>query len=216
MNCERKGRRISAPHVAATLILLALGLLAAPAAQAAKPSVIAFGAQPAPASAEVILGEVDPGGEQTEFLAAYGLASSHWCAEQPNVKEPSLELELELELGLPGRPLGLFGQIGGSGFSPPHSTPPAPLGYSDEEDHAVAVEVGELDPGDEYCAELVAFNASGSAISTKIVFTLGAPRIRGTAYEATDNTLAAEVDPAGEATEYQVLYAPIASEWCSS
>ena len=30
------------------------------------------------------------------------------------------------------------------------------------------------------------------------------------------NTLQAEIDPAGEATDYQVLYAPIASEWCTS
>ena len=78
------------------------------------------------------------------------------------------------------------------------------------------MEVGELDPGQEYCAELVAFNAFGSATSTKVVFTLGAPRISATHYVAADNTLQAEVDPAGEATEYLVLYAPIASEWCSS
>ena len=84
-----------------------LGLLVAPAAQAAKPSAIAFGAQPAPGDSEVILGEIDPGGEHTEFLVAYGLASSQWCTEQPDVDVPGLELSLR------AGPLGLLAWIGG-------------------------------------------------------------------------------------------------------
>ena len=85
--------------------------------------------------------------------------------------------ELELELGLPDDQLSLWGHIGGSGNPPPHVTPATALGFSDREDHAVAVELGELDPGDEYCAQLVAFNASGFAASAKVVFTLGAPTV---------------------------------------
>jgi hypothetical protein len=183
-----------------------LGLLAAPAAQAAKPSAIAFGAQPAPGNSEVVLGEIDPGGERTEFLARYGYAGSRWCTEQPSVV---------IGLEIPDVLLQLRGWIGDD-RPPPHSTPPTPLGYSDSEEHAVAVELGELDPGVEYCAQLVAYNASGASTSDKVVFKLGAPSIRDTRYVAAENTVQAEVDPAGEATEYQVLYAPIASEWCTS
>ncbi|HUH80996.1 MAG TPA: IPT/TIG domain-containing protein [Solirubrobacteraceae bacterium] len=210
MNCARKGRRISTPRVAATLAACTLTLVAAPAADAAKPSVIGFGAQPAPGSSEVILGEIDPGGERTEFLADYGLASSQWCAEQPAVETPLGGVGVQVG------PLGISIWLGGFGGPPPHSTSPTPLGYSDQEEHAVAVELDELSPGAEYCAELVAFNASGAAASAKIVFDLGAPSVVGTHFVAASNTLQAEIDPAGDATEYQVVYAPLASEWCSS
>ena len=189
-----------------------LALVAAPSAQAARPSVLGFGAKPAPGNDEVILGDVDPGGERTEFLAAYGLAGSRWCAEQSSVEGSSTGIGLGLELG----PVAISIWLGRDGGSPPHSTPPTPLGYSDEEEHAVAVELGELVPGAEYCAALVAFNASGVASSGKIVFRSGAPTVTGTAFVGSSNTLQAEIDPAGEATDYQVLYAPLASEWCTS
>jgi IPT/TIG domain len=208
VNRARKGRRISAARIAALLAACAVGLLAAPAAQAAKPSVLGFGAKPAPGEAEVILGEIDPGGEATEFLVEYGLAGSRWCAEQPSSRTPSAGIGLGID------PLELVIWLGGT--PPPHSTPASPLGYSDEEDHAVAVAVGELTPGAEYCAELVAYNDSGVGASAKIVFRAGAPSVSGTRFVAASNSLQAEIDPAGETTEYQVLYAPIASEWCSS
>jgi len=195
-------------HLAAALAACALALATAPAAGAAKPSAIAFGAQPAPGDSEVVLGEIDPGGEPTEFLVAYGLASSHWCAEQPSVKRGGDDLQLG--------PLGIWIWLGGLFGMPPHSTPPEPLGYSDEEEHAVAVELGELTPGAEYCARLVAWNGSGGATSGKIVFHVGVPSVRATRFVSASNTLQAEINPAGEATEYLVRYAPLASEWCST
>ena len=212
MNCRQKGRRISTRQLAAALAAGALALVAAPAAQAARPSVLGFGAKPAPGNAEVILGDIDPGGERTEFLAAYGLAGSRWCTEQSSAEGSSGGLGLGVELG----PVAISIWLGRDDGSPPHATPPTPLGYTDEEEHAVAVEIGELIPGAEYCAALVAFNASGVATSGKILFRSGAPTVVDTDFVAASNTLQAEIDPAGEATDYQVLYAPIASEWCTS
>ena len=212
MNCRQKGRRISARQLAAALVAGALALLVAPAAQAARPSVLGFGAKPAPGNAEVILGDIDPGGERTEFLAAYGLAGSRWCTEQSSAVGSSGGLGLGVELG----PVAISIWLGRDDGSPPHATPPTPLGYTDQEEHAVAVEIGELTPGAEYCAALVAFNTSGVATSGKILFRSGAPTVVDTDFVAATNTLQAEIDPAGEATDYQVLYAPIASEWCTS
>jgi hypothetical protein len=212
-SCERKSRRIWAPRLAALLAGACVWMLAPAIAQAALPTVTGFGAQATSPETEVVSGQINPGGESTEYLVAYETAKSDWCKSHP-ATHPSIEVQLlggELALSLP-----FDGGNGHDGWKPPHTTEPQTLPFADGEPHAVSVELEGLAHGTEYCAQLIAFNDSGRAAGTKGFFVSGAPSVIDAQFLPVSNSLEAEVNPAGQATSYQVLYAPIESEWCET
>jgi hypothetical protein len=138
-------------------------------------------------------GGVNPQGQSTTYHAAYGLATSTWCATN--------------------------GAIG----SPPSSTAPQPLMYTDSTGHSVTVNLAELTPGDEYCAELVATNASGSTNvndGAQTSFTGGILPFATTSGAITTAVTTArvegEVNPEGQSTAYYAAYGLASSTWCAS
>lgn len=85
-------------------------------------------------SSATIEGAVNPGYTQTEYLAAYGLESSPWCASG-----------------------------GAPGSSPEHESIAATLAAEDAEAHTVKVEVSALSAATEYCAAIIANNSVGKS-----------------------------------------------------
>lgn len=160
---------------------------------------------------ELVTGEIDPGGEHTQYFVQYEEASSEFCRDQAGDRGPLLALTVSLSIRTDG-----WGSR--DGWGPPHSTKPQPLPFNknDYEYHAVSVELPGLSPRSEYCAELVAFNDSGRASGSEVEFIAGAPSVINSRLSPALDALQAEIDPAGQASTYQVLYAPIASEWCKS
>ncbi len=154
------------------------------------PVVSSSGGTPTGATTEAVGGQVDPVGQTTEYHVAYGLASSTWCTS------------------------------GGSSGSPEHSTSAQTLGFTDATPHEVSIPLSGLTAATEYCAELVASNASGSAAVGQVRFTAGVPVV-STYYSpqptsATTETVGGQVDPAGQTTTYHVVYGLASSEWCTS
>jgi hypothetical protein len=197
--------------VALLAVVVVLALVPA-SAIAGQPAVIGFPPHATGAETEVVSGEINPGGEATEYVVQYGPSSSPWCGGRPSFEA----LLSSPEAGATALTGPLLGARDGDWAKAPHSTHPTKLPFSDEEHHPVLVEVGGLTPGTEYCAQLVADNHSGSASGGKVLFTAGAPGVSGSTFAPAVNELEAEVDPAGQASQYQVLYAQVASEWCLS
>ncbi len=155
------------------------------------------------ATVEWVSGYVgDPLKLATEYRAAYGLASSTWCASS------------------------------GAAGSPESSTAPEMLSAVFAEDEAlgrvaggawrVFVSLPGLTPGATYCVALVARSASGTGTSTQVEFTSGAPSatllftMELIPDGVTGVTLHASVDADGLQTEYDVVYGSIDSLWCMS
>ncbi len=93
------------------------------------------------------------------------------------------------------------------------------LPFTDDVYHQVSVELTGLTARGEYCAELVATNASSTAHSGQHAFTAGAPTasISGsTSTGLTSETIDGEVNPASQSTTYHVAYDLASSEWCTS
>jgi hypothetical protein len=88
-------------------------------------------------------GEVDPAEQTTHYKGEYSLASSKWCTS----------------VGFEG--------------SPEHATGSETLAFTDSSFHRVKVEVGGLSPETEYCAALVAENASSTTKAEVTSFTTG-------------------------------------------
>ena len=153
------------------------------------PEVFSYEEAPTGVSTETIGGQIDPVGQSTEYHVAYGLASSTWCTS------------------------------GGSSGSPEHSTSAQSLGFTDATFHGVSVELSGLSAGSKYCEALVAANGSGTAQGAQQRFTAGIPIVfssGGTPTGATTETIAGDIDPAGQTTEYHLTYGLASSTWCTS
>jgi hypothetical protein len=133
--------------------------------------------------------ELNPAGQSTTYHVVYDLASSEWCTS--------------------------FGREG----SPAHSTTPVTLGFTDGTFHPISIGLSGLTAGAEYCAEFVAVNGSGTVQGGGSRFTAGWPSaftFEASATGATTANVEGEVNPAGQATEYHVVYDLKSSEWCTS
>jgi hypothetical protein len=100
-----------------------------------------------------------------------------------------------------------------------HAAPSATLGATDDAAHDVSVDLTGLVSGEDYCAELVTSNGSGSSAGQPVTFTAGAPAaVSGDTQPtgASTATVAGQVDPAGTATTYSVAYDLATSAWCES
>jgi hypothetical protein len=154
------------------------------------PGVFAFEATPTGEGTETLEGEVDPAGQTTQYHAAYGLASTEWCT------------------------------TGGSKGSAEHSTTPQTLGFTNSTFHVVSVDVSGLTGGKPYCFELIAKDPSGTEHSEQQTFTPGVPTVttdlEPTPTGASTETVAGEINPVGQTTEYHAAYGLASSEWCTS
>jgi hypothetical protein len=153
------------------------------------PEVFSSGATPTGATTEAIGGQINPAGQTTSYHDAYGLATSEWCTSN------------------------------GSSGSAEHSTPAETLGFTDAVYHVVTIELTGLTAGTEYCQELVAANASGTAQNGQGRFTAGVPVIstfEPTPTGATTEAIGGQINPAGQTTSYHDAYGLATSEWCTS
>ena len=106
----------------------------------------------------------------------------------------------------------------GSG-TPQFSTQSQPLGFTDTAFHEVSLDLTGLIAGNDYCVDLVATNASGSADGGQQFLEGATPFASTDAVTPTGATMATvigDIDPAGEATTYIVAYGLVSSEWCQS
>jgi hypothetical protein len=155
------------------------------------PSADAAAPDPASPTAAVLAGTITPTTQATSYYAAYDTSSSLWCQ-------------------------------GGGGDPTAASlrTSPVALGPIDDVAHDVTVTITGLAPGESYCAELVAVNASGEDPSPLRSFLAGFPFTTSTT--ATENvtdtsaTVDGSVNPAGLATSDWVGYDLADSDWCAS
>ena len=173
MSCERKSRWISAPRLAALIAACSLWLALAAPAGAQPPVVESSGVHPTSLESELVFGEVNPGGSNTQYLVQYGPASSDWCGT-----EPSLLASIAVAAAAGAPSVSAFDHLA-DGFwpEPPYFTKPMKLGFHDHEAHSVSVELDELMSGGEYCAQLIAFNDSGFGAGGELRFTAGAPTV---------------------------------------
>ena len=110
-------------------------------------------------------------------------------------------------------------RVGGSSGSPANSTTLQTLGFTDATDHDVSVALSGLTAGTDYCADLVATNASSTADGGQTPFSAGLPSastFATTATGATTATVDGSVNPAGQTTTYEVEYDLASSTWCTS
>ncbi len=120
-------------------------------------------------------------GQPTSYAVQYDLASSQWC------------------------------QTDGASGAAAHSTPSRPLGFTDSSDHEVSVAVTGLLAATDYCADLVATNASGSEDGGQVDFTTLTARPTVATGPATDvgpmkATLTSTVNPSGLTTTWHFEY----------
>jgi hypothetical protein len=156
---------------------------------AGAPSAFTEEAVPTSAGTANVTGAVNPAGSTTTYHVDYDLASSTWCTS------------------------------GGTSGSPAHSTSNATLGFSNNTFHGVAVSLSGLTGGTQYCAQLVATNAAGSAQGGQVMFTSGAPSaftFDAFSTGATTATVDGQVNPAGQTTTYHIDYDVGSSTWCTS
>lgn len=137
-----------------------------------------------------VSGQVAAGGQTTQVLVRYDVASSAWC------------------------------DSGGSSGPFAHATAAVSLPDSDSDFHDVSVPLTGLTPGSTYCAVLVASNSSGeSDPDAPVTFVAGDPTAAtddAVTTGANAVTVDGTVDPAGQATTYAVEYDLATSSWCTS
>ena len=158
-------------------------------AQAAAPQVNTFGVQSTGATTSTVQGDVNPQGLSTTYAASYDIATSTWCTS--------------------------FGASG----SPAHTTTAQSLSFTDSNSHFVSVDLSGLTAGTNYCAALTATNSSGTTVGSTTQFTQGVPAATTDDVVSTSGTTATvdgEVEPSGQATNYQVQYDLQSSTWCTS
>jgi hypothetical protein len=137
---HQRAGRQARTWICSLLVAAGLALVLPASALASAPSASTSNALSTGATTATVEGEVNPAGQATEYHVAYGLASSEWCTS--------------------------FGSKG----SPASSTTPVTLGFTDATFHPVSVALSGLTAGKEYCAELVASNASGTAHGGQVRF----------------------------------------------
>ena len=156
---------------------------------AGAPSAFAFSPGSTGTTTATVGGEVNPAGQSTQYHVAYDLAISEWCTSRGLVSSPA------------------------------HSTAPVTLGFTDATSHQVSVELTGLTAGSEYCEELIAANGSGTSAGFQQSFTAGAPSAFAFSPQstgATTATVAGQINPSGQTTQYHVAYDLASSEWCTS
>lgn len=134
-------------------------------------------------------GTVDPVSQDTEYFAQYGLFGGAWCSSGGTSGSPSVSSQTLL---------------------------PAATGNGDQQ---VSVDLTGLTPGDNYCAQLVATNASGESDGGPVEWIEGSPTVDTTAAvstSATGATVSGDVNPAGQDTQWDVVYDIASSNWCTS
>jgi hypothetical protein len=142
-------------------------------------------------SGGLVIGTVDPNGDSTTtYQALYGTSGSTFCKDG----------------GSGGSPMG-------SGFVSLASTSNSPV--------SVEIPVTGLSGQSAYCAAIEATGDSGNAdvTSATIPLTQDEPAATTSSYRSTSSTggtLTGTVNPYGDATTYQALYAPSSSSWCNS
>lgn len=156
------------------------------------PDVSTDDARSTGATTAVVTGTVNPVGQATTYYVDYDTTASTWCS------------------------------TGGDSGSPAHTTSGSPqlLGATDAIDHTVSVNLAGLTPNGDYCAELVAQNASGTARGGQSGdFISGVPAARASSVVATGATTALErgtVNPTGQTTTYYAEWDTAGSGWCTS
>jgi hypothetical protein len=184
----RTGRQ-ARTWICSLLVAAGLALVLPASALASVPSASGSAAISTGTTTATVEGEVNPGGQTTEYHVAYGPASSEWCTS--------------------------FGSKG----SPASSTTPVTLPFTDATFHPVSVPLSGLSAGSKYCEAFVASNASGTGQGFAAPLTAGAPSTfipDSSSTGATTTTVEDFVNPAGQTTEYHVAYALASSEWCTS
>jgi hypothetical protein len=141
----------------------------------------------------VLGGTVDAGADSTtstSYGAVYDLQSSTWCKSGGTTGTPNPSNTVT------------------GGVLPAQAT-----------NQLVSVTLSGLSADTPYCAAIEATNDAGTTISTPVNFTQGAPVITATSYTSTSasgGVFTATLDPNGDSTtEYQAVYAPIASSFCT-
>ncbi len=168
---------------------------AGPAVAAASAPVVATdGAHASGATSAVVDGNVDPEGQSTTLRVDYGPAGGVWCVS------------------------------GGAQGAPLAGTTPETIGSLNGMISEVTVTVEGLTASTEYCAELVATNATGSTSGGQRTFTT-TPQAASAPVVATDGAHASgatsavvdgNVDPEGQSTTLRVDYGPAGGVWCVS
>jgi hypothetical protein len=163
---------------------------------AGAPTAVTDAALAASTTAATVLGELDPAGQATTYVADYAPADSAWC----------------MSAGASGGPTG--------------ATTPVTLGATGTRFDPVYVEIASLTPGDSYCAELVATAGGQTSPATAPVdVTIPSSAPAPTTYVETDApsvtgagaaTLTGAIDSQASSVGYDFAYGPAAGQWCSS
>jgi hypothetical protein len=181
-----RNRRIAFLALMLVGLVVVLGLPAA-ALAAGQPVVSTSDVFSTGATTATVDGVVDPQGDgTTTYLAQYALANSTWCTS--------------------GGTSGTFSM-----------TSSTPLGFSTIQ--AVSVDLSALTGGQDYCARVSATNGSGEGHGDQVPWTQGLPESITTDASPTGTTtatVAGEVSPTGQNTDYAVQYNVNSSLWCQS
>lgn len=175
---------------AAVALVAVVSVLVVPsAASASTPVAQAMYAYSSGPTTVVVVGSVNPEGEDTQLQISYGPASSDWCTSG----------------GASGSPADTY-------FS--H----VPFIDSSTYTFYVHLPT-DLINGIEYCAHFIATNSSGMVDGGQVSWTQGLPSTLTLTVASTGNstaTVEGAVDPAGQSTSYVVKYDLGSSVWCSS
>lgn len=174
---------------AITLVAVALVLGLPAAASAATPDLTTWDAYSTGTTTATVEGVVNPNGESTQYFAKYALATSDWCTS-------------------------------GGTLGTPTATTATDLGFIDTSFHFVTVDLTTGLTADlNYCAQLVATNASGERDGGQVTWTEGRPTADTFDVVATGESTATvdgDVNQAGQTTTYLVQYDLASSDWCTS
>ncbi len=188
----RPGRRTTGgltALVAAMAGALALATSALAVTPVSGPSAFTYDATSTSGTTVIIDGQIDAGGQTTNYAVAYDLASSTWC------------------------------QNSGTSGSPAHTTPTQTLDpANDPQNGQVSVTLNGLTRGTAYCAAFTASNPSGSTTGDIVPFTAGAPTAityGATPTGASAALVDGAVTPAGQSTTYEVKYDLSSSDFCT-
>src|SRR5665213_153660 len=156
------------------------------------PEAFTSGTEATGATTAVVEGTVIPSGEATTYYAQYDTVGSTFCNSEGVTTD-------------------------GTTVSTP--TPPGtPIG-SDTTSHEVSVSLAGLAAGEEYCAQIVAVNPSGTALGGIQTFTAGLPAAFTASARSTGATTAVlegTVTPSGQTTTYYAQYDTVGSTFCNS
>jgi hypothetical protein len=173
--------------VAAVALAVMLGLPTA--ASAAAPEVSTISVAPTGDSTARFLGQVNPENETTTYQFEYDLQSSAWCTS------------------------------GGTSGSPANSTSPSDVEGTNPTAHNVGGDFSGLTLDVEYCGQVIATNADGQSDGGLMTWWQSRPDVDTFDAFATGfstATVEGDVNPEHLPTTYQVLYAPVGSDWCTS